>query len=284
MSVETLGTSGKPKFGQYYPCISTQEFPETRKEYIKYSICRLPSSLIDAPDALVDGSKALIEFGQLHRHPIYRDSDIPKGDGSRIVIIPGFGGAGWMYRETVNNFRGLGYDVVTYPLQFCFNIEPTVSMVDDCAEFIVRERERIGRKISLYTHSKGGHLAWSVYGSYPDEFRESVDHFLNAASAVPEKVNLLVGAGYLVSQYFFGGDDFKLIRLARKNGYFRSMNGVRVTTLCVENDPIADGVYLGPLKSMFEVQSSHIGAFVNEDNLRFAAKRQARPKEMEEAT
>lgn len=257
---------------------NNHHFPQNRDQYAGYIVEELPYFGIDAYRAGLDLARAQVELFQLRLRPIYLDNDIPRGDGSTLIIGPGFMGWGRLYRETVKNFKSIGYQAEIYPFYYGAHIEPTESMVDDFLNYLALKTEESGRKVNLLLHSKFGHLGYLAHMTDPEKFEESVDQVIYVGSPIPTRVNLVVGTGYLVSQYVFGGNDFKLIERAGNGEFFRSRNHVRMTAVRIINDPIIDGWYPVPLEDQYEAKSSHSGALLNRDNDRFIAKRLARPR------
>ncbi|MBI2594273.1 hypothetical protein HYW39_01090 [Candidatus Curtissbacteria bacterium] len=286
MSVETrLGSDqfvgsdlGPQKAEQEFYPKNNHRFPQTREEFVGYLAENWADLWVDVPRAWLDLARAQIELRQLRLRPIDRDRDLPRGDGSTVVIVPGFMGWGRLYRETVKNLRSIGYQAETYPLYFGVNVEPTEAMVDDFVSYLSSKKKETGKKVHVIGHSKGGHLTRTAQILDTERYEDSVDQDIDVGSPIPTRVNLAVGAGYLVSQYVFGGNDFKLTKLVENGEFFRNRNHVRRTTLRIKNDPIVDGIYLGPEEDQFEVKGSHSGALVNRDNLRLIAQRLALSK------
>lgn len=248
---------------------NNHHFPQTREEFIGHIAENWSNFWIDVPRAWLDLAWAQVELTQLRLRPIDRDRDLPAGDGSTVVIVPGFMGWGRLYRETVKNLRLIGYQAETYPLYFGVHIEPTESMVDDFVNYLVSKKKESGRKVHVIGHSKGGHLALATQVLYPEKYEDSVDNEIDVGGPIPTQVNLAIGAGYLITQYVFGGNDFKLVELIQDGEFFRNHNHVRRTAIRVKNDPIVDGLYVG---EQIEVEGSHSGALVRRGNLRTIAK------------
>lgn len=275
-SKDAVGHQSSREVGQSLYPSETQEFPQTREQFIRYLMAQWPRSLVDGPEAAFDVRRSLGEWTDLAIRPLYLDRDLPRGDGSVVVIGEGFAAAPWMYWRTVDNFQGLGYQAETYPLPWGLNIEPTERMTDGFIDYLGRRRRESGRKVHLVLHSKAGHLGVAAAISHPREFQEAVDQFVNVGSPIPTRVNASVGGVYLLTQYLFGGDDFKLAKMAEEAQELFLTDGVRMTTLKVRNDPIIDGYYIGRPEDQFVVTSSHSGALVNRDNLRLMVRRLAR--------
>ncbi|OGD92190.1 hypothetical protein A3D07_00515 [Candidatus Curtissbacteria bacterium RIFCSPHIGHO2_02_FULL_42_15] len=286
MSVEALSgikliqrereTSPREAEQSFYPP-NNHHFPQNRDQYAGYIVEELPYLGIDVYRAGLDLARAQFELAQLRLRPINHDPDIPRGDGSTVIIGPGFMGWGRLYQETVKNLKSIGYQAETYPFYYGVHVEPTESMVDDFLSYLALKKEESGAKVNLLLHSKFGHLGYLAHITDPDKFEDSVDQVIDVGSPIPTRVNLVVGTGYLATQYFFGGNDFKLIERVGNGEFFRSRNHVRRTAVRIKNDPIIEGWYPVPLEDQYDAESSHSGALVFRNNIRFFAQRLARP-------
>lgn len=257
------------------------EIPQNYRDFLYLLLREVPNSWLDGPRAIVDWAQAWVEHRQLVLNPIYTDSNVPKGDGSVVVIVPGFMGSEWTYREPVRNLQRLGWQAEVYPVRYGVHIEPTGSMTKHLVDYLKKKKEQSGGKVHVLAHSKGGHVALAAAVLESEDFCDSVDQLISAGSPIPTRVNLAVGAVYLGTQIFFRGNDFRLTRLALDEDALARLASIRMTTLKVRKDPIGDGIYIGAKDEVFEVESSHAGALENPYNLRFIVTRLARPRPVE---
>src|ERR1700756_4475250 len=102
----------------------------------------------------------------LHATPVYYGMGVPPGDGSAVIIIPGFLGPcsvlmerhGWLGRIGYRPyFSGIGLNADC----------PNLLIQRHLNETIERARAETGRKIHLIGHSLGGVIARSVAGQRP---------------------------------------------------------------------------------------------------------------------
>ncbi len=135
----------------------------------------------------------------LHASPVYYGLGVPAGDGSAVVLIPGFLGSDVYLRSMESWLERIGY-------------RPYLSGIGlnaDCPNLLIRYRlsdtidkalQTTGRKIHVIGHSLGGTIARSVAGQRPDDiasvitlgaaFRGSVLHqsVLRAAKVVRSQI------------------------------------------------------------------------------------------------
>ena len=102
----------------------------------------------------------------LHATPVYYGFGVPRGDGSAVVIIPGFLGTDLYLMELHGWLGRIGYR--PYFSGIGINAEcPNLLVQRHLNETIQRARAETGRKIHLIGHSLGGVIARSVAGQRP---------------------------------------------------------------------------------------------------------------------
>src|SRR5690242_19266351 len=103
----------------------------------------------------------------LHASPVYYGLGIPRGDGSAVVVIPGFLGSDF-YLSHLHAWLGrIGYRAYL----------SGIGLNAECPNLLIRtklrqtidnaHKETHGRKIHLIGHSLGGIIARSVAAQYP---------------------------------------------------------------------------------------------------------------------
>ena len=104
----------------------------------------------------------------LHATPVYYGFGVPRGDGSGVVIIPGFLGTDLYLMELHGWLGRIGYR--PYFSGIGINADcPNLLIQRHVNETVVRAREDTGRKIHLIGHSLGGVIARSIAGGRPDD-------------------------------------------------------------------------------------------------------------------
>src|SRR5664279_4776395 len=142
----------------------------------------------------------------LHGSPIYYGLGIPHGDGSGVVLVPGFLGTDTYLKQLRSWLERIGYR--PYFSGIGLNAEcPNLLIQQRLNESIERAVRETGRKIHLIGHSLGGMIARSVANQRPRDiasvimmgspFRGTVAHktVLRAAEMVRQQILQQHGPG-----------------------------------------------------------------------------------------
>jgi triacylglycerol lipase len=207
----------------------------------------------------------------LHASPVYYGLGIPRGDGSAVVLVPGFLGTD-AYLTQLHSWLGrIGYR--PYFSGIGLNAEcPNLLIQRRLNDNIEKALLDTGRKIHLIGHSLGGIIARSVAGQRPDDvasvttlaspFRGTVVHrtVLRAAEAVRKRILEEHGTGVLPTCYTGRCTCDFLDSLRRK-----LPDSVLETAIYTRNDGVADWRYCmtGCQNCDFEVPGTHIGLAFN---------------------
>lgn len=104
----------------------------------------------------------------LHATPVYYGLGVPRGDGSAVIIIPGFLGTDLYLTELHAWLRRIGYR--PYFSGIGINAEcPNLLIQRRLNQTVARALSDTGRKIHLIGHSLGGVIARSVAGQRPKD-------------------------------------------------------------------------------------------------------------------
>ncbi len=220
----------------------------------------------------------------LHASPVYYGWGVPRGDGSAVILIPGFLGTD-AYLSQFHAWLGrIGYRA--YYSGIGVNAEcPNILIqrrLNTCIERALRET---GRRIHLIGHSLGGIIARSVAGQRPNDiasvttlgspFRGTVAHrtVLRAAEAVRGHILRDHGSQVLPACYTARCTCNFLDSLRRE-----VPEEVLETAIYTRNDGIVDWHFCltGHDGSDFEVPGTHIGLSFNASVYAVVAKRLAR--------
>ncbi len=207
----------------------------------------------------------------LHASPVYYGLGIPRGDGSAVVLVPGFLGTD-AYLTQLHSWLGrIGYR--PYFSGIGLNAEcPNLLIQRRLNDNVEKALSDTGRKIHLIGHSLGGIIARSVAAQRPDDvasvttlaspFRGTVVHrtVLRAAEAVRKRILEEHGNGVLPACYTGRCTCDFLDSLRRK-----LPGSVLETAIYTRNDGVADWRYCmtGCQKCDFEVPGTHIGLAFN---------------------
>ncbi len=219
----------------------------------------------------------------LHASPVYYGLGIPHGDGSAVVLVPGFLGTDAYLTQLHTWLERIGYR--PYFSGIGINAEcPNLLIqhrLNACIERALHETER---KIHLLGHSLGGIIARSVAGQRPDDvasvitlaspFRGTAAHrtVLQAAEAVRKHILREHGSGVLPTCYT-GHCTCNFLDSLRRN----VPDSVLETAIYTRNDGIVDWRYCltGNPDVDFEVPGTHIGLSFNSSAYTIIANRLA---------
>src|SRR6516162_1368754 len=108
-----------------------------------------------------------VEAAFLHVSPVFWGYGIPHGDGSAVVLVPGFMGTDLYLTQLRSWLRRIGYQ--PYFSGIARNAEcPNLLIRQHLNEAILEACKSTGRKIHLIGHSLGGTIARSVASQMPD--------------------------------------------------------------------------------------------------------------------
>lgn len=207
----------------------------------------------------------------LHASPVFYGVGVPRGDGSAVVIIPGFLGTDAYLMEMHAWLARLGYS--PYFSGIGINADcPNLLIQRRLSETVEKAVEETGRKIHLIGHSLGGVLARSVARqrrkdvasvvTLASPFRGLVLHksVLFAAESVRSRILAEHGEGVLPGCYT-GRCTCDFIDSLRRD----VPTGILQTAIYTRHDGVADWQYCVTRnrKYDFEVPGTHIGLAFN---------------------
>jgi len=222
----------------------------------------------------------------LHASPVYYGLGIPRGDGSAVVVVPGFLGTDYYLSHLNTWLTRIGY--CAYLSGIGLNAEcPNLLIQHRLTKTIEQALADTGKKIHLIGHSLGGIIARSVATQRPRDiasvitmgspFRGNVAHpsVLRAAKAVRTHILRAHGAEVLPACYTARCTcDFL-------NNLRCDMPGsVQQTAIYTKDDGIVDWTYCrtGDKGVDFEVPGTHIGMAFNSSVFTIIAQRLAKAR------
>lgn len=230
-----------------------------------------------------------VELLLLRAAPVYYGLGVPRGNGSGVVVIPGFLGTDLYLVEMYAWLRRMGYR--PYFSGIGLNAEcPNILIRRRLSETINRARKETGGRIHLVGHSLGGVIARSVAGQRPDDiasvttlgspFRGTVVHrrVLRAAEIVRARILNRHGKGVLPDCYT-GRCTCDFLERLRKHLPER----IGETAIYTRTDGIVDWHFCisGDDEIDFEVPGTHIGLAFNGQVYRIMAERLAKFRKYE---
>ena len=207
----------------------------------------------------------------LHASPAYYGLGIPRGDGSAVVVVPGFLGSDFYLSHLNTWLTRIGYRA--YLSGIGLNAEcPNLLIEYRLAKTIQQALTDTGKKIHLIGHSLGGVIARSVASQRPQHvasvitmgspFRGNVVHrsVLLAARAVRKNILREHGSEVLPACYTARCTCDFLNHLRCE-----MPESVQQTAIYTKDDGIVDWKYCrtGDRETDFEVPGTHIGMAFN---------------------
>jgi pimeloyl-ACP methyl ester carboxylesterase len=107
-----------------------------------------------------------VDWLSLRMSPVYRGIGVPRGDGSAVVVIPGFMGSDQYLRDMNAWLRRIGYNA--YMSGIGRNAECPDVLSQRLRTTIERAYEDTGGPVHLIGHSLGGVIARSSAARWPD--------------------------------------------------------------------------------------------------------------------
>jgi triacylglycerol lipase len=212
-----------------------------------------------------------VELLLLHAAPVFYGFGVPHGDGSAVVLVPGFLGTDPQMTNLHHWLTRIGY-------------RPYFSRIGvnaGCPNLLVRERltqtidealAATGRKVHLIGLSLGGIIARSIAANRPADiasvitlaspFRGTVAHksILRAAEAVRKEILELQG-GRVLPDCYTARCTCEFVNSLRQ----KMPTSVAETAIYTREDGVVDWRYCrtGDDESDFEVRGTHVGLVFN---------------------
>lgn len=237
----------------------------------RWSPKQLPHPYTEAETSLWTEALFGAEVLLLHATPVYYGFGVPRGDGSAVVIIPGFLGTD-LYLTELHAWLGrIGYRA--YFSGIGINADcPNLLIRRHLCETIERALAETGRKIHLIGHSLGGLIARSIAGQRPKDvasvitlaspFRGTVmtGSVFHAAEAVRLRILQEHGRGVLPDCYtgrctcrFMNSLKRQVPDSTLQTAIYTRYDGIVDWRYCMTRNPKID----------FEVPGTHVGMAFN---------------------
>lgn len=225
----------------------------------------------------------------LHATPVYYGLGVPRGDGSAVVIIPGFLGTDLYLAEMHAWLKRIGYR--PYFSGIGINAEcPNLLIEKRLNQTIDKARAETKRRVHLIGHSLGGVIARSAAGQRPKDIASVITlaapirgtvvnrAVIHAAEAVRRKILEEHGRGVLPDCYT-GRCTCNFLDCLRR----KVPEHLVETAVYTRQDGIVDWRYcrtMDPEKDV-EVPGTHIGMAFNPAAYMVLADRLARARNLE---
>jgi len=228
-----------------------------------------------------------VDFLLLYSSPVYYGFGVPRGDGSAVVVIPGFLGSDPLARNMHSWLRCIGYH--PYYSGIGFNADcPNLLINHRLVGTVKRAVAETGRKVHLIGHSLGGMLAHSLAVQCPDDIASVITlgspvrgivaqrHVFSMAERVRRRILQVHGDRVAPSCYtarcdcdFSKSLDRPMQASMVRTAIYTRQDGVVDWRYCLADDP----------SDNFEVSGTHVGLLFNQSAYKIIAHRlqQAKP-------
>ena len=224
-----------------------------------------------------------VEMLYLRVSPVYWGFGVPEGDGSAVVVVPGFLLTDLYLTEFRSWLRRVGYR--PYSSGIGINAEcPNLLIKHHLIETVEKAYADTGKKVHIIGHSLGGVLARAIASQMPDRvasvitlgapFRGVSVHpmILRAVNLVRGQIHQRNGEDVLPACYtgactcrFLESLVLKLPRSVRRTAVYTKTDGIVDWKVCMTGHRAND----------FEVAGSHIGMVFNPTVYHLVARRLA---------
>jgi triacylglycerol lipase len=228
-----------------------------------------------------------VEMMYLRVSPVYWGTGIPEGDGSAVVVIPGFLATDHYLKDFRGWLRRIGYR--PYASSIGFNAEcPNLLIRTRLTETVEKAYRTSRRKVHLIGHSLGGVIARALTAQMPDlvasvitlgsPFREMAVHpsIRRAIDLVRGRILQRNGEQVLPDCYtsgctcaFLCSLETNVPKSVPQTAVYTKADGIVDWNCCVTGDDTID----------FEVSSTHLGMVFNPLVYRLVAERLAGARE-----
>ena len=229
------------------------------------------ASWLSRPSLLLE-QRAALELVELYTSPVYYGVGVPRGDGSPVLLLPGFLGSDDYLSVLRGWLRQVGYRPYSSGLRFCAG-SPFALL----ARVLRRAEEAAGaegRRLTLVGHSLGGILSAVIARQRPD----LVAHVVTLGSALCDDPRgashpLVVTLADLLGWHGSRSTDVAMVRELERNLFTGPLpDGVRLTCIYTREDAVVDWracVNDDPRTAAHEVRGTHSGLAWNAQVYRF---------------
>jgi len=210
-----------------------------------------------------------LDWLALRSSPVYYGLGVPRGDGSAVIVVPGFLGTDVYLQELHQWLRRIGYQ--PYMSQIGWNAECINTLVDRLKTTVTRAQSETKRKVHLIGHSLGGVLSRSAAAQCTDSvssvitlgspFRGIRSHPLVLAAGERVRARIRRQHDELPPDCYTGYCECEAVT-AVQNGLPKS---IQQTAVFTKNDGVVDWrvCVSDDSSTNFEVKGTHVGLVFN---------------------
>jgi pimeloyl-ACP methyl ester carboxylesterase len=211
-----------------------------------------------------------IDWTLLHLSPVYFGFGVPRGDGSPVVVVPGFLGSDFYLYELYLWLARIGYK--PYLSNIGWNADCLHTLSEKLTKTIKKAEDETGKKAHLIGHSLGGILSRSAAAQHPD-LVESVITLASPFRGVRSHPRVLEMSERIRRRIFARTDKTEYPHCYTGFCHCPAVNAlheylpkrIRQTAVYTKTDGIVDwrSCQLKTAENDFEVTGTHIGLVYN---------------------
>ena len=248
---------------------------QTTKNRLFQNLINFPRQITDVEGFFLDLWSARVEHFRLSFDSVYCGKEKSFGDGSTVVILPGFGTWRWWYQDTQQYLENAGFKPVAY-FPRLNNFGSWIDMFDGSLEFLAKLNAASESKPNVIAHSLGAYLMRIAAEETPTLLEANCRNIFLVGAPLPDHVNIVIETGFLLSQLPFAQrqvDEF-IFRLNNLKGTPK-LNGVKVFEIESQNDLIVASRQDIRRENTVFFKSSHSALLKDPDVLGFISKKLA---------
>ena len=218
------------------------------------------------------------ELARLLVDPVYRGAGVPRGDGSPVVLIPGFLAGDGSLSVMSEWLRRMGYDARGSGI--VSNVDCSDRALDRLERRVARVRAETGREVALIGHSRGGHFAKALAHRRPEWISSVIS--MGAGLDTPFDISVPTKAGVALFREVYARTSDRVER----NGCFTDScrcrfskdysgdfpSGVPLTSIHSKGDGVVWWeACVVPYANNVEITGSHVGFAFNRKAYRVVA-------------
>lgn len=211
-----------------------------------------------------------VDWTLLHLSPVYYGFGVPRGDGSPVIVVPGFLGSDLYLYELYFWLARIGYG--SYLSNIGWNADCLNTLTEKLIETIKRANDETGKKAHLIGHSLGGVLSRSAAVQHP-ELVESVITLASPFRGVRSHPKILEMSEKIRQRIFKNGEKQEFPNcytghcncIAVRSLHDRLPKNLKQTAVYTKADGIVDwkNCLSRTDANNFEVTGTHIGLVYN---------------------
>jgi triacylglycerol lipase len=217
------------------------------------------------------------EMAALVRDPVFRGRGVPRGQGSPVLLVPGFLSGDWSLGMLYSWLERIGYK--PHYSGIVFNIQHSEHLLASLRHRLIQIQRDAGMRVSVIGHSRGGLLAKVLSHRQPD----AIEQVITLGAPLADWTDLktmthhAVGVVKIASEIAYGR---KFSPEGRFDHDLELDPVVPTTSIYTKSDEVVNfRACLRPDIPALPVWGSHNGLVVNPEAYRLIGRLLARPRQ-----